>query len=413
MGYGVSLIRFVHTADLHLDRQFRGIRGTPSRVSDALRAATFDTFQNIIDFTIEQNADALLISGDVYDGEDRSLRAQLHLIEGLERLDAAGIRAFICHGHADPLDDWTSRMRFPPLVHRFGPVPEAVPVDSNGLVEIVGISNSPSAPIPNLPQVLANSASAPHTIGMFYGDVDPWRKQLPDLAVNYWALGMRHKRQIVRAGEPNIVYPGTPQAVQPYQAGPCGVYLVEIEEGGATTARFHALDSIRWAVINVDISDVESEAALLEMLMPRVEERLEAARGRPLLYQIMFHRKDTRAKEWPTSPQDSGTATQLNELFSDRADFAWCYRIERHNTAPIERQTQMQADSIVAQLLRLSADLPSNPDIRQRLRDDLSILLSDDRISTYHRSSRTIEDELSAIVRRAETLALEVLGTQA
>ncbi len=409
----MSLIRFVHTADLHLDRQFRGIRGMPSRVAEVLRTATFDTFQHIIDFTIEQKADALLIAGDVYDGEDRSLRAQLHLIEGLERLDAAGIRGFICHGHADPLDDWTSRMRFPRLAHRFGPVPEAVPVDGDGLVEVAGISNSPSAPIPNLPQALVNAASAPHTIGMFYGDIDPWRKQLPDLAVNYWALGMRHKRQIVQAGEPHIIYPGTPQAVQPNQAGPCGVYLVDVEEDGATTTQFYALDAIRWAVINVEISDVESEAALLEMLMLRVNERLEAAQGRPLLYQIIFHSKVPRAKESPATLQNNGIAIQLNELFSERADFAWCYRIERQNTAPVDRQTLMQADDIVAHVLRLSDGLPSNPDIRQRLCDDLSILLSDDRISSYHRRARLTKDDLTTIVRRAETVALEILGTQA
>ena len=86
-------LRFVHAADLHLDSPFTGLRAiAPDEVRSALRSATFDVYDRIVELCIEERVDALLVAGDVYDGADRSLRAQLKFVDGLRRLDAAGIR---------------------------------------------------------------------------------------------------------------------------------------------------------------------------------------------------------------------------------------------------------------------------------------------------------------------------------
>ena len=76
----------------------------------ALYSATFDSYRNIIDLCISEGVDALLVAGDIYDGADRSLRAQRAFIDGLRSLDAAGIRSFVCHGNHDPLDGWEARL---------------------------------------------------------------------------------------------------------------------------------------------------------------------------------------------------------------------------------------------------------------------------------------------------------------
>ena len=82
--------------------------------------ATFDAYTNVIDMCIAEKADALLVAGDIYDGVDRSLHAQMQFVEGLRRLDAEGIRSFVCHGNHDPLDRWEARLDYPPSCHRFG-----------------------------------------------------------------------------------------------------------------------------------------------------------------------------------------------------------------------------------------------------------------------------------------------------
>ena len=73
----MSKLRFVHAADLHLDSPFTGLRAiAPAEVSSALRSATFDVYDAIVDLCIDEGVDALLVAGDIYDGADRSLRAQ-------------------------------------------------------------------------------------------------------------------------------------------------------------------------------------------------------------------------------------------------------------------------------------------------------------------------------------------------
>ena len=112
-------IRFVHAADLHLDSPFTGLRAAaPENVAQALYSGTFDSYRNIIDLCIAERVDALLASGDIYDGADRAQRA---FIDGLRGLDAAGIRSFVCHGNHDPLDGWEARLAYPDGCHRFGP----------------------------------------------------------------------------------------------------------------------------------------------------------------------------------------------------------------------------------------------------------------------------------------------------
>ena len=86
----MTILRFVHAADLHLDSPFRGIRNeAPSHVEGALSNATFDAYRNIIDLCLREQVAALLVAGDIYDGANRSLRAQLHFADGLARLEKA------------------------------------------------------------------------------------------------------------------------------------------------------------------------------------------------------------------------------------------------------------------------------------------------------------------------------------
>jgi DNA repair exonuclease SbcCD nuclease subunit len=77
---------FVHAADLHMDSPFKGITADNPAIADSLCSATFDAFNALIDLCIQKQIQFLLIAGDVYDGADRSLRAQLRFRDGLDRL---------------------------------------------------------------------------------------------------------------------------------------------------------------------------------------------------------------------------------------------------------------------------------------------------------------------------------------
>src|SRR2546427_6264805 len=85
-GFPMTRLRFIHAADLHLDSPFRGLHRIAPEIAGDLYKATFDAYEKIVGLCIEEQVDALLVAGDIFDGADRSLRAQLKFVAGLNRL---------------------------------------------------------------------------------------------------------------------------------------------------------------------------------------------------------------------------------------------------------------------------------------------------------------------------------------
>src|SRR5277367_1737006 len=105
---------FVHAADLHLDTPFRGVHEVAPFVAAELREASLDAFDAIVTLALERGAAFLLVAGDVYDGAERGLRAQIRFRNGLARLAAAGIPSFVVHGNHDPVaTGWSAISSWP------------------------------------------------------------------------------------------------------------------------------------------------------------------------------------------------------------------------------------------------------------------------------------------------------------
>ncbi|MEJ2365418.1 MAG: DNA repair exonuclease [Deltaproteobacteria bacterium] len=139
---------FIHTADLHLDSPFTGLRQVGDTVASLIKDATFRAFDNVVDLAIRRKVDFFLVAGDVYDASDRSLRAQLKFADGLRKLAQAGIRSFVCHGNHDPLDGWSASLRWPGGVHIFGPELESVPLALGGCFTVPWVAIPPMRPMP-------------------------------------------------------------------------------------------------------------------------------------------------------------------------------------------------------------------------------------------------------------------------
>ena len=137
----MSKIRFIHTADLHLDSPFKGMTGLPSDYLNSLRNSTFEAFSKLITYALQTKPDFVLIVGDIYDGEDRSLRAQVKFQEGMKKLHEASIPVIISYGNHDHLSGRWTRFELPSNVHVFGGDVEKTQLIVNGTeVYIYGFS---------------------------------------------------------------------------------------------------------------------------------------------------------------------------------------------------------------------------------------------------------------------------------
>lgn len=211
---------FIHAADLHLDSPFRGITAESPAIAELLQSATFDVYNSLIDLCIEKQVQFLLISGDIYDGADRSLRAQLRFRDGLKRLADNNIQAFIVHGNHDPYKGHSKSIDWPPGVHVFNyRTAESIPVkiDDTTIAIVSGLSHENRNVKTNLAKKIKGDNSDLFQIGLLHcnvgrntGHEDYAPCELEDLlniGMDYWALGHVHERKVLHA-DPYVVYPG-------------------------------------------------------------------------------------------------------------------------------------------------------------------------------------------------------------
>ena len=85
-------VRVVHAADIHLDSPLRGLgRLGDEELAGRLRLATREAFGNLVRYVIEAEPDALVIAGDIYDGDWRDYSTGVHFVAGMRDLEEAGI----------------------------------------------------------------------------------------------------------------------------------------------------------------------------------------------------------------------------------------------------------------------------------------------------------------------------------
>ena len=419
----MTRIRFVHAADLHLDSPFVGIRAVaPDNVASALHDATFAAYENIIQLCIDEQADALLVAGDVYDSADRSLRAQLKFVEGLNRLDEAGIRSFVCHGNHDPLDGWEARLDYPPSCTRFGAEFEAVPVFENDPDRAVvhGISYPTRDVYDNLVPRLGEVDPNTFSIGLMHANVDGNADHaayapcsLADLVfsgISYWALGHVHTRQVLSDHTPTVVYPGNSQGRHPNEPGARGVYLVDVDDDRAVNLEFRAMDTVRWERLVVDIADMETEQHLIDGLHQGMETALERSAGRSAVVRIALSGRGPLHGSLRKPDLAEGLLDSVNSERAHRSPFVWCERIEDETAPPFDRQERVGGSDFLAEVLKTADRAKDDPEMLARMRDSLDDLFRHRRYRKHLSDDVPDDDKLAALIDEAEAVVVDLLA---
>ena len=92
-------MRFLHIADVHLETSFTG---RSEEVRARLREASRQAFRNAVDLAIREDVHALLIAGDLFDGDRLSFQTERFLLEQVGRLNDQGISVVCATGNHDP-----------------------------------------------------------------------------------------------------------------------------------------------------------------------------------------------------------------------------------------------------------------------------------------------------------------------
>jgi exonuclease SbcD len=312
--------RFVHAADIHLDSPLRSLALRDPELAALIGNATRRAFEAIVDLCLDEQVDALLLAGDLYDGEQTSIKTARFLAAQIRKLDEAGIRVFIIRGNHDALSKVTQELVFPDSVKVFGGRAEAVAIDrarGDFPVAIHGISfKQPQAPESLLPKfkppidgavniALMHTSLAGAPGHDLYAPCNPL--DLDAAGFDYWALGHIHKRAVTQ-GACAIVMPGMPQGRDINESGPKSVTLVTIADDRSVRLEERVTSVAQFERVAVNLDGIDSWPAVAAAVARALEEassavvsehmvaRLAIGGATPLAWQIRRDRDLMKAE---------------------------------------------------------------------------------------------------------------------
>lgn len=289
------MFKFIHTADIHLDSPLKSLALRDPQIAEVVGGATRRTFEKIINLCLDEDVDALIIAGDLYDGDLRSMKTAAFLSRQMRRLEEADIRVFMIRGNHDSKSSITEHLNLPRNVRVFNGYGGVEELKDLG-VAIHGVSYAQ----PHAPESLLRKYKQPVAglinIGIMHtslagtaGHDDYAPCAVHDLVshgFHYWALGHIHQRRIY-AQNPFVVMPGIPQGRDIGEAGPKSVTIVEISDINIRIDERFVADS-EFQRVQVDFVDITEWSMALEKLRKALKTAQNAAKTRYLICRIIL-----------------------------------------------------------------------------------------------------------------------------
>lgn len=370
--------KFVHAADLHLDTPFSGIACLDPLLANSLRDASLDAWDALVDLVIKEKALFLLIAGDIYDGPDRGLRAQVRFYQGLKRLSQHGVRVFLVHGNHDPLEGWSVIRRWPEgvfvfeadRVHR-----EHIVVDGTLIATIYGVSYARREESRNLAAMFKRAEEPGVHIGLLHcnatgtnehGAYAPCKvTDLIEGGMDYWALGHVHRFTVMHENKPWVVYPGNLQGRSPApgEIGPKGAVVVECdsESGILGQPRFVPLDRARFLRIAVDTSLAADTLGVIEAARCEMERIREEHPGRILIIRLELTGESACASDLAQLEATGELLDEIREIGKGFAPPIFCETVTNVTRLKIEREQIRSRGDFVSAVVDTTDGLAANP----------------------------------------------------
>ncbi len=333
------MVKLLHTADLHLDSPLRTLALRDLGLRDAVENATRAALSRIVDVAIAEEVAAVLIAGDLYDGNQTSMKTAAFLIGELQRLDDADISVFLIRGNHDAESRIPAKIAWPANVHVFSANAKPVALGDTGIT-IHGISFSesraPKSLVPRYRPVAGqvNIALLHTSLGGAAGH-DPYApcsiSDLVETGFDYWALGHIHKRS-VHHENPFVVMPGMPQGRDIGEDGEKSATLICIEDGQIRLEE-RATSALVFRRAECDLSEAETIADVLTKIRQSIRNQVGET---PTVLRL------TLTGQTPAAWQVRRDADLINESAQD--------------AAPVGR---VWIDKVVLQLSTTGADEPA------------------------------------------------------
>jgi len=397
-------ITFIHAADIHLDRPFLGLNECAQAMQKRVRKSPFTALSRLVQTAISRKVDFVLLAGDIFDSQDRGLRAETRLRGYMKQLAEGGIDVFMIHGNHDPLDGHWSGLTYGDNVHVFGPTPEVYRYQKPGgpSVNIYGFSYGSQHVPENMIDLYQKEPGSDYHVAMLHGSIKgdaihdvyaPFTvSELLNKGMDYWALGHIHKGEILHE-DPPVIYPGSLQGLSVKETGDKGFYVVTLDHE-QVRKEFVKVSDIIWENAVLDITGIHSFEKLVQAAEDLKEHKRKAQEG------VLF-----RLKIIGQAPSDlAADGTLFMNLLEvlrtgeeERRDFVWCMDIEDEAMPAFHLDKLRNSPHFIGDVVRLIEQKDS-------VKEDLSALYNHQQAKKY--LFPLSEEMQKALIKDAEKLLL-------
>jgi DNA repair exonuclease SbcCD nuclease subunit len=277
-------IKILATGDLHIGQKVSGLPENAGSFSAR------DTWKRIVEWSIENQADVIALTGDIVDRDNRFFEAIGPLQSGFARLKENDIQVYIVSGNHD--------FDVLPQIIRSGKLDNVHLLGAGGVWELKTFSKGseavqfagwsfPSQYVREDPLKLFNlydiDPDIP-SIGLLHGEANtPLSSYAPinpanfmNLKVSIWILGHIHKPQVLNNAAPYICYPGSPLAFSSKETDMHGPLLITVSQGLIGKPERILVSPVRFENLMIDITGSDSEENLRRTLFSGIIEKADS-----------------------------------------------------------------------------------------------------------------------------------------
>ena len=412
------MIRFIHASDAHIDSPLRGLDIYDGAPVDLLRGATRKAFINLIQLSIDENIDFLVMSGDLYDGDWKDYSTGLFIRAQLVRLHDRGIPVYMIAGNHDAESVITKTLSLPKNVHVFSTrTTESIEVPGHPVV--IHGRGFPKRAVPeNLVLEYPAAVANKFNIGLLHtsltgrtghGTYAPCNENdLRQKGYSYWALGHIHKPEVV-SEDPWIVFSGNSQVRNVGEVGPRGCRLVSVNDTLEVEGiEWHDLDVVRWHILEVDLVGITEEGDAFAHVSSSMAKAIAESDGRLIAARLVF--KGATSLHGSLHRETERWSAELHARAQDQgSDALWIEKIKLSTTPLYNVQELAEQDALTKIVIETLGEDTLVPEILPSIKDMLDVLPPEIRSEV---ESELHEDAGVTLMEDVRAIILDSLTTK-
>ena len=373
-------MKLIAAADIHLDSPMRGLPKHDGAPVEDLRGASRKALANLVDLAIDEQVAAVLLAGDLFDGDWPHYGTGIQFVKEMGRLREAGIPVVSIAGNHDADSKLTKSLQMPdnffslstkrPETKRFEELGLAVHGQGYAKPAVTDdLSIGYPEPIDdflNIGLLHTCAAGAPG-----HENYAPCKVEaLAARGYAYWALGHVHVHQALHT-DPPVVFSGVLQGRSMRETGVKGAVLLDATPDGVTSFALRPLDVVRWEVLELGAEGAGSLEEVCDLARKRMREAVAEADGRLLAVRVVIRGKCEAHQQLIADPERL-RAEMMAAAAEVAGDQAWVEKVKLETSAT--HSLAAGGSDAVGELLRELDEVSSDPKALEELAAELEPL---------------------------------------